>query len=193
MKLRSVPLRSAALAALALAAAGCNSDTPKSAGDRAAAPEFKNSFLTFNHPAAWKPFVFPVTGTLHFKPMLYLSSQPAHPPCRTQASATICAWPVDRLRPGGTVILWENRGAPGWSLSAAPGASVRVGGRAAKRVVSRPGDCGSIGADETIDVAIERPLANNYTAFTACLKGPGLATGERRVDTLLASTRFLAP
>jgi hypothetical protein len=192
MKLRSVPLRSAALAALVLAAAGCNSASPRVAADRTA-PEFRNSFLAFTHPAAWKPFVFPVGGTLHFKPMLYLSSQPAHAPCRTKASETVCTWPVDRLQPGGAVILWENGGAPNWSLSTAPGSPFRVGGRAAKRRVSRPGPCRSIGADETIDVAIERPLADNYTAFTACLKGPGLAAAERRVDALLASTRFLAP
>jgi hypothetical protein len=56
--------------------------------------------------------------------------------------------------------------------------------------VTKPGLCRTIGADETIAVEIERPLADNWTAFTACLRGPGLAAGERDVNALLASTRF---
>jgi len=196
MGVRSVPLRFAAMAALAVAAAalaGCASAAPKTAEGGAAVSEFRNGFLVFSHPAAWKPFVFKVTGTLHFHPMLYLSSQPAHQPCRKHASETVCGWPIGRLRPGGTLIVWENRGAPGASLASFPGTVVRIGGRRAKQAVSRPGDCGAIGADETIEAAIQRPMPDNWTAFTACLRGPGLADAERQIDALLASTQFLAP
>ena len=39
---------------------------------------------------------------------------------------------------------------------------------------------------------IERPIPDNWTAVTACLKGPGLTKSERELDALLASTRFLS-
>jgi hypothetical protein len=192
--LRTLGRRSATAAALVLvlaAAAGCGST---SHGSRASAGRrsFRNGFLVFGYPAGWKPFVFDVTGTLHFSPMVYVSSQPAHSPCHTAASVTTCGWPLKRLRPGGALVVWENRGAPGWSLRSTSGTAVRIGGRRAKRTVTKPGPCGAIGADETIAVEIERPLPDNWTSFTACLRGPGLAEGERAVDAVLASTRFVA-
>jgi hypothetical protein len=196
MPLRSLLVRFAAGAALVAATAlpaACGSAAPKAAGGSSAVSEFRNSFLAFRRPTAWRPFTFGVSGTLHFDPMLFLSSQPAHQPCRTKAGETVCGWPVDRLRPGGALVVWENRGAPNWSLASVPGASVRIGGRHAKRAVHRPGKCAAIGADETIEATIERPMPDNWTAFTACLRGPGLAASERRIDALLGSTRFLAP
>ena len=47
--------------------------------------------------------------------------------------------------------------------------------------------------NETISVAIARPLAYNWTQVDACLRGPRLAPLERQVRALLGSTRFLAP
>lgn len=186
-------LSAAALAVLAAAAAaGCGSAS-STGGPSDARASFANSFLSFGYPTAWKPFVFKITGTLHFDPMLYVSSQSAHQPCDTTTSTTVCGWPVDHLQPGGTLIVWENRGAPSWSLRTVAGALLRVGGRPAKKIVSRPGQCGSIGADETIHVDIKRPLPDNWTAFTACLRGPNLGSGEREVSALLASTHFKQP
>jgi hypothetical protein len=195
MRLQTLALRSAAAVALAVIAAtvaGCGS-APKASGSSGAGATFRNHFLVFGYPSVWKPAVFKITGTLHFSPMVYLSSQPVHHPCHSQQSATVCGWPLDRLRPGGTLIVWENRGFPGWSLRTTQGTSVRIGGRQAKQTVTRPGQCAAIGADETIAVAIERPVPDNWTAFTACLRGPGLASTVREVDALLASTKFVAP
>jgi hypothetical protein len=196
MRLQTLALRSAAAAlALVLTAstlAGCGS-AQKASGSAGAVATFRNSFFVFGYPPAWKPAVFKITGTLHFSPMVYLSSQPVHHPCHSQQSTTVCGWPLDRLRPGGTLIVWENRGFPGWSLRTTQGTSLRIGGREAKQTVARPGQCAAIGADETIEVAIARPIPNNWTAFTACLKGPGLASTVRQVDALLASTKFVAP
>jgi hypothetical protein len=196
MRLQTLALRSGAAAlVLVLAAAtlsGCGS-APKASGSSRAVATFRNSFLVFGYPPVWKPAVFKITGTLHFSPMVYLSSQPVHHPCHAQQSATVCGWPVDRLRPGGTLIVWENKGFPGWSLRTIQGTSLRIGGRQAKQTVTRPGQCAAIGADETITVEIQRPIPDNWTAFTACLKGPGLAATVREVDALLASTKFVAP
>lgn len=188
--LRTTVAALAVLAAAAAAGCGSGSGPGTTTGARAS---FTNSFLSFGYPTGWKPFVFKITGTLHFDPMLYVSSQSAHQPCRTRTATTVCGWPVDRLQPGGTLIVWENRGAPGWSLQAVDGVSLHVGGRPAKKIVSRPGQCASIGADETIQVEIQRPLADNWTAFTACLRGPNLRSGERAVNALLASTHFKKP
>ena len=69
-----------------------------------------NGFLAFGYPAAWKPSAFKIAGELHFSPVLYLSSQSLHQPCRTKQRGTVCGWPVDRLEPGGALIVWENRG-----------------------------------------------------------------------------------
>jgi hypothetical protein len=182
--------RLATAAALVLILAGCGSTHSAS---RSTGLTFRNDFLVFGYPPGWKPTVPQITRALHFDPMVYVSSQPVRPPCRTRGSVTACGWPLDRLRRGGALLVWENRGAPGWSLRTAAGAPVRVGGRKAKRAVDRPGACAAIGADETIQVAIARPLPENWTAFTACLKGPGLAAGEREVDAVLASTHFLQP
>jgi hypothetical protein len=182
--------RRLATAALVLFLTACGSTHSAS---RSTGLTFRNDFIAFGYPAGWKPTVFTITGTLHFDPMVYVSSQPVHPPCRTRGSVTACGWPVDRLRPGGALLVWENKGAPGWSLHTSAGSPVRVGGRSAKRVVQRPGACAAIGADETVQVAIARPLAGNWTAFSACLKGPGLAGTERKVDAVLASTHFLEP
>lgn len=189
----SVPRRGAAAAlvfAATLLAAGCGA--ARTTQGPAAVSSFRNNFMAFRHPTAWRPVVYKTAGTLHFHPIVYLSTQPTHAPCRQQASATVCDWPVNWLRPGGVLIVWENRGFPGWSLDPAPGLSLRVGGRQAKRTVTHPGECTAIGADETIEVAIARPLPENWTAFTACLRAPELIT-ERQVDALLASTRFIAP
>lgn len=157
---------------------------------------YRNAFVTFQYPAAWATSVF-IEQTLHFHPMVYLSTQSTHDPCRTTSSAgggaaTACGWPVGRLAPGGVVVLLENRGAPGATLGSFAGKPVRIGGRGAKLSTQKPGICGTLGAEATISVAIARPLPSNWTAVQACLRGPNLAAQERQVRALLRSMRFLA-
>ena len=160
---------------------------------------YRNAFLTFKYPAAWSPSVWQAPRqALHFQPMVFLSTQPTHNPCRTSASvgggtSITCGWPVSRLAPGGVVVRWENRGSPGASLASFPGSSTRIGGRGARLSTQTPGGCSGLGADKVISVAIARPMASNWTAFEACLRGPNLADHERQVRTLLNSTLFLAP
>jgi hypothetical protein len=159
---------------------------------------YRNSFVTFRYPAAWSPSVWQAPRQmLHFHPMVFLSTQPTHDPCSTSSGAggtsITCGWPIDRLAPGGVVVRWENRGSPDASLATFPGLSTDVGGRRAKLSTQRPGSCGGLGADKAISVAIARPMASNWTAFEACLRGPLLAEHERQVRALLSSTRFLLP
>lgn len=184
----------AALALLAAAAcAGCGAASRSAAPGHKTTSTFRNDFLAFRYPGTWKPLQFRITGTLHFDPMLYLSAQPGHNPCRQSGSTTTCGWPVDKLHPNGVLVAWENKGWPGWSLSSQPGTILHVGGRPARQQIARPGACGAIGADETVSVEVARPMSSSWTAVTACLRGPGLAAQERQVAAVLDSTRFLKP
>ena len=158
---------------------------------------YRNSFVTFEYPAAWSPSAF-TEQELHFHPMVYLSTQSTHDPCRTTALAgggnsIACGWPIDRLAPGGVIVVLENRGSPLVSLTNFSGVPTRIGGRRAKVSTQRPGSCRDLGGDATISVAISRPMPSNWTALDACLRGPHLATQERQLRAMLSSMRFLTP
>src|SRR4051794_28016147 len=179
--------------AVALLASACGSTAAPRTGQRATLANFTNAYVEFRYPTAWAAAQPDVQTMLHVHPMIYLSVQPTGNPCRTTGDETSCGWPISRLRPGGVLVVWENRGYPGWSLGSAPGLPIHVGGRRAHRQVSRPGTCAAIGGDVTVEVAIERPLAGNWTAVTACLRKPNLAAAERELGVVLASTRFKTP
>jgi hypothetical protein len=178
------------------AVAGCGGSShssPPTTTQSTALSTFQNGFLKFRYPQAWRTLRFTNSGELHFAPMVYLSTQPGHDPCHQSGLAIVCAWPVDRLLPSGVIAKWENRGFPGWTLATESGTRLRVGGRPAKEQTARPGECRTIGADETVSVQIARPAQYNWTDFTACLRGPNLPDQERQIKAVLASTRFLQP
>jgi hypothetical protein len=182
----------AALAALAALASGCGGGGDVQAAAKTHDPplvQYSNSVLSFTHPAAWKAYPFRWDGGLHFRPLVYLSTQPLHDPCSMAGSTLSCSFPVGRLNPGGALVTWNASNPPSFRLGS--GARVRVGGHPARRVDTKSGICKSIGADRTIDVLVQtQPLPSPLTEFTACLRGPGLAQSERSVDALLASTKF---
>ena len=180
-----------AIAVLAALASGCGGGT-----DALAAPKdpplvkYSSSYLTFTHPANWKAYPFRWPGELHFRPLVYLSTQPVHDPCSTQGNTTTCGFPVQSLEPGGVLITWNASYPPAVGLGTRT--QTRIDGRPATRVDAPGGACRRIGADRTIDVLVETsPLPSTLTEFTACLRGPGLAQTVRQVDALLASTKFV--
>jgi hypothetical protein len=186
-------LCAAALVALAaLTSCGGGSDAPAAAKqDPPQLVQYSNSVLSFSHPAAWKAYPFRWAGELHFRPLVYLSTQPVHDPCSTKGNTTSCGFPVGQLEPGGVLVTWNASNPPAIALGA--GTRIQVDGHAARRVDTDGGMCSSIGADRTIDVLIETtPLPSTLTELTACLRGPGLAQAEQSVDALLASTKFLS-
>lgn len=146
--------------------------------------------LSFSYPAAWtasKPILPAVS--LHFNPLVYLSTQPVHAPCSTKGNTTSCGFPVDHLQPGGVLVTWETNGLLAMGLG--PGTAIQVDGHPAARQETTGGECRRIGADRTIDVAVAtHTLPSALTYFTACLRGPGLGEAEKSVDALLASTTF---
>jgi len=191
LTLRRLLVCAAALAALVAVTSGCGGGTDAQAAARTH-PDvvtYSNSLLSFSHPADWKAYPFRWTGELHFRPMVYLSTQPVQDPCSTKGNTTSCGFPVKQLEPGGVLVTWNASTPPAMALG--PGSRIRVDGREARRVDTAGGMCRSIGADRTIDVLIAtRPLPSTPTQFTACLRGPGLAQEEKSVEALLASTKF---
>ena len=195
MEARLTPRRllvcAAALVALVAVTSGCGGGTDAQAAAKTDPKlvTYSNSLLSFSHPAAWKAYPFSWAGELHFRPMVYLSTQPVQDPCSTKGNTTSCGFPVKQLEPGGVLVTWNASTPPAMALG--PGSRIRVDGREARRVDTAGGMCRSIGADRTIDVLIAtRPLPSTPTQFTACLRGPGLAQEEKSVEALLASTKF---
>jgi hypothetical protein len=195
MEARLTPRRllmgAVALVALVAVTSGCGGGTDAQA-DANTDPKpvmFSNSLLSFSHPAAWTAYPFRWEGELHFRPIVYLSTQPVQDPCSTKGNTTSCGFPAKQLEPGGVLVTWNASNPPAVSLGR--GKQVRVGGHPARRVDTAGGMCRSIGADRTVDVLIQtRPLPSTLTEFTACLRGPGLAQEEKSVDALLASTKL---
>ncbi len=188
---RRLLMGAAALVALVAVTSGCGGgiDAQAAAKTDPKLVTYSNSLLSFSHPAAWKAYPFRWAGELHFRPMVYLSTQPVQDPCSTKGNTTSCGFPVKQLEPGGVLVTWNASTPPAMALG--PGSRIRVDGREARRVDTAGGMCRSIGADRTIDVLIAtRPLPSTPTQFTACLRGPGLAQEEKRVEALLASTKF---
>jgi hypothetical protein len=182
----------AALVATAGVASGCGGGSnAQAAPTDAPLVKYSSSFLSFTHPATWKAYPFRWAGELHFRPLVYLSTQPVHDPCSTQGNTTTCGFPVKHLEPGGALVVWNASNPPAMGLG--PGAQTQVDGRAARRVDTAGGMCRSIGADRTIDVLIQtHHLPSPLTELTACFRGPGLAEQVKRVDALLASTKFVS-
>jgi len=182
-----------ALAIVALAsvtsACGGGSDAHGAPKDPPLA-QYTGSGLSFSYPATWTASKPPLpTVSLHFNPLVYLSTQPVHAPCSTKGTTTSCGFPIDHLEPGGVLVTWETNGLLAMGLG--PGTQIQVGGHPASRQEKTGGECRTIDADRTIDVAIATStLPSALTYFTACLRGPGLAEAEKSDDALLASTTF---
>jgi hypothetical protein len=187
---RVLPL--VAIAAAVAVTSACGGGTSARAASTAPPLEkYSSSRLSFTHPTAWTTYANPGAPGFHYQPIVYLSTQPVQAPCSTHGMATTCGFPVKHLEPGGVLISWLVYGIPVTGLRDAPGTPTRIGGLYAKRTTSDPGDCRKIGADRTIQVQIgNRTGMNVPTVFIACLRGPGLAANERRVDALLASAKL---
>ena len=191
LTLRRLLMGAAALATLVVVTSGCGGGSYVQAAAQTTPKlvTYSNSLLSFSHPASWKAYPFRWAGEMHYRPMVYLSTQPVQDPCSTKGNTTSCGFPVKQLEPGGVLITWNASNPPAMALG--PGSRIRVDGRQARRMDTKGGLCRSIGGDRTIDVLIAtRPLPSTPTELTACLRGPGLAQEEKSVNALLDSTKF---
>ena len=150
---------------------------------------YSSSNLSFSYPAAWTAYSSHKWWTFHFSPLVYLSTQPVHNPCSTKGNETTCGFPVQRLRPGGVLAVWQFGQVPITGSIRLTGKQIRVDGHHAGLEETTGGECRRIGADRTIEADVE--LGDDGVIFlTACLRGPNLARAEKSVEALLASTRF---
>ena len=180
---RRLLLCAAAPVAVAGVVSGCGGGSNAQAAPNDPLVKYSSSSLSFMHPASWKAHPFRWAGELHFRPLVYLSTQPLHDPCSTQGNTTSCGFPVQHLRTGGALVFWNASNPPATSLG--PGAEIQVDGRPARRVETAGGMCRSL--------IQTQHLPSPPTELTACLRGPGLAEQVKRVDALLASTKLFSP
>jgi hypothetical protein len=180
-----------------LTLAGCaGSGQPSNNGQRASkqAPSqarYHDDVLTFSYPASWTPRRYEVVSSFS-SAIVYLSNQPLRDPCTRSrlpggALSITCRHPISQLAPSGVLVEWTREGFPNWKLSDAPGVPQQIAGRPSKLAIRRPGRCASLGADETSLASITRPSGNWYQLL-ACLRGPSVATAERQVRQLIATT-----
>jgi hypothetical protein len=145
--------------------------------------------LRFDYPDCWTA-THNVEASTFSTSLIDLSNEALRDPCTTTASSSACGWPLTNLAADGVLVRWSSSGSPGWSLQQAPGPSLTISGLPAREQVSQPGDCGTIGADETIAVEVARTVPYNYYAMTACLRGPDLTQAASQVQQMLTSTTF---
>ena len=136
LTLRRLLMCAAALVALGAVTSGCGGGTYAQAAAKTDPKlvTYSNSLLSFSHPAAWKAYPFRWAGELHFRPMVYLSTQPVQDPCSTKGNTTSCGFPVKQLEPGGVLVTWNASTPPAMALG--PGSRIRVDGREARRVTT---------------------------------------------------------
>ena len=194
MEARLTPRRLLSLAAIAAIVASASACGGGSGTQGAMDPPLQNYTshgLSFTYPAAWTAYPSKWPGELHFNPLVYLSTQPLQNPCLTHGNETTCGFPVHHLQPGGVLIVWQTNGIPVTGLG--PGTRIKVGGHPASLTDTAGGECRKIGADRTIDVAVETsPPPSAFTYLTACLREPGVTANENSVQALLASTQFVS-
>lgn len=152
--------------------------------------------MTFTYPACWATQTL-AEGSSFSTPIVNLSDAPMHDPCTTtQGSAgttTSCSpFPVTSLPPGDTLVMWSNNGGPTPqgqnALDSAPGSPTTVGGQPAREAVTAPGNCGQIGAAETIEVNIAMPGSHSgLYNMVACLSSEGEKQQATQIKEMLAS------
>ena len=106
MEARLTPRRllmgAAALVALVAVTSGCGGGTDAQAAAKTDPKlvTYSNSLLSFSHPAAWKAYPFRWAGELHFRPMVYLSTQPVAGSVFDQGEHDVVRLPCQAARAG---------------------------------------------------------------------------------------------
>lgn len=150
--------------------------------------------LQFEYPSSWRAAHFEDQSSFTAL-LVVLSNQKMRSPCiRTKVSVGVqisCGrWGVARLDARGVLVEWFVGSAlPGNGVSLGPGLPMTIDGLPARAQIARPGDCRSIGGQETITVFIPTNQTSWYS-MSACIRGPNLASTVRSVRALLLSTKF---
>jgi hypothetical protein len=175
-----------AIAALVFIASACGGGSSVGGTEDPTVARYSDQFLSFTYPSAWSPSAAKGPTEMHFRPLVYLSTQPVHDPCVAQGNATSCDWPIRNLDPGGVLAVWQipyQLAMPGKVVHT--GTKIEVGGDPAWTQNVAGGECRRIGADRTLNVDTAKGLE-----LTVCLRAPGIGQAEEKVNALLASVKF---
>jgi hypothetical protein len=167
------------------------------ASSRHSTMQYSQDPLTFRYPTGWRVDHYTEVSSFTSS-LVYLSNQKMHAPCTTANDSggiqTRCGWPLAKLGSKGVLVEWTVGGGPvpqGFSIKGFPGELQTIDGHLAKIQVSRPGLCSSIGGQETVGATVaDGSIPNNYYTFTACIRGPNLASAKSEVMASLLSTKF---
>ena len=153
--------------------------------------------ISFERPSNWSRWQPNEHYPWNDGPLIYLSTDPLLSSCATAPEATpnpansqgrACAWPLTELNPDGVLVTWLTTRI----LERLPttGEKLEVNAAPAGIQITRPGDCGTIKADETIEVLVPigQPTPLSNIAVVACLRGPDLAAAEAKLRTMLTSS-----
>lgn len=196
------------VAAFALVGCGSSRSTPAPSADLGSSSPSPSPPLVadsangwwFERPASWTRWQPNEHSPMTARPLVYLSTDPLLPNCAVPPGATpnpadpqgnACTWPLSQLEPNGVLVIW-------WTtriLEALPtdgGELIEVNATTARLHTAKPGLCGEIGADETMEllVPIGQPTPLSNIGLVACVRGPDLATAEARVKAMLATARY---
>jgi hypothetical protein len=164
------------LALLALAAHSREHRRPVGGPPRLA--HLRGHGVEFSYPAAWRYRHSGVVTSLT-SPVIDLGTQPLGDPCHGKLG---CGWPVNRLRPGGVVLMVFS------------GGSLVPPTHTSRTIREYSGDqldglAVSIGCDRVLVGDYATPALGRLS-FSACFRAPGLAAHEREFRAMLASARF---
>jgi hypothetical protein len=154
------------------------------------------SGISFERPADWTRWQPNQHSPMNDGPLIYLSTDPLLPACATMPAAApdladgqgrACAWPITELGSNGVLVIWLTTRV----LQPLPGTgeAIEVDRATAHLQITKPGGCGAMKADETIDVLVPigQPTPHSNLAVIACLRGPDLGSAEAKVRTMLRS------
>ncbi len=88
--------------------------------------------------------------------------------------------------------MWRIHGLPARSFDALPGRVIRVSGRLAKLSIERPGTCGSVGADVTVDAVVKPAGPGTWYEFRGCVSAPDAQQLVSQTMDILRSTTLPA-
>jgi hypothetical protein len=152
--------------------------------------------IAFDRPADWLRWQPNDHNPINDGPLIYLSTDGLLPTCAKSPQTTpnpanaqgrACDWPLAALAPNGVLVTWLTTRI----LERIPsgGEAIEVNGARTRLTTTTPGACGTIKADETIEVLVPigQPTPLSNVAVVACLRGPDLARAEAKFRAMLAS------
>ncbi|GGL94406.1 hypothetical protein [Nakamurella endophytica] len=147
--------------------------------------------VRFRHPPDWRLTPYEESFS-RYTVLGFLSTDPLHDPCRiiTSRSAieTLCTEPVDRLSPGGVLVILGGGDSPGPQRPRIR-LTATVAGRPASVTESRAQDeCLTVGAQRQIQVLAPGDSVHVRIQLTGCFAGPDPRAAEagfrRLVDSI---------